>query len=375
MSSEIRPEDIEAAIAAAEQRRRSRLGGAAEAAGRAAPSSRRPVIPERILAGAPAGDAALRERPTPASTPMADNFDDSWLDQPARPRPSAGRVANLPDGEVVWESETGRRGLALPLAIGVVALIVFGSILWWAYSSDTQEAGVEVPVIVAEETPIKVKPADEGGLEVPDQDKLVYDNIAEGDPGAGKVEQILPGPEEPVAPPQPVTPAATAEPAPLVPADQGTNTGVADVTPTPAAPLPEAVPALPAATTPPASVAPTEPAAPAQPAAPALAAAAPAASAPAPAPATPAKAATGGSWKIQLAAVKTEGAAKQEWGRMQKAHLDLLGDMRLTVQRADLGTKGIFFRIQAGPLPDRTTAEDVCAELKAGKQPCIVVKP
>jgi cell division septation protein DedD len=95
----------------------------------------------------------------------------------------------------------------------------------------------------------------------------------------------------------------------------------------------------------------------------------------APEPTAPAKTATGGSWKIQLAAVKTEAGARQEWGRMQKAHLDLLGDMRLTVQKADLGTKGIFFRIQAGPLPDRTTAEDVCAELKASKQPCIVVKP
>ena len=45
------------------------------------------------------------------------------------------------------------------------------------------------------------------------------------------------------------------------------------------------------------------------------------------------------------------------------------------VQRADLKDKGVFFRIQAGPLPDRTTAEDVCAELKAAKQPCLVVKP
>jgi hypothetical protein len=60
---------------------------------------------------------------------------------------------------------------------------------------------------------------------------------------------------------------------------------------------------------------------------------------------------------------------------MQKAHPDLLDDMRLTVQRADLGDKGVYFRIQAGPLPDRTTAEDVCAELKAAKQPCLVVKP
>ena len=93
------------------------------------------------------------------------------------------------------------------------------------------------------------------------------------------------------------------------------------------------------------------------------------------APAEPAQTAAGSGWKIQLAAVKTEQAARQEWGRMQKAHPDLLADMRLTVQRADLGDKGVFFRIQGGPLPDRTPAEDVCAELKSSKQPCLVVKP
>ncbi|HXV25238.1 MAG TPA: SPOR domain-containing protein [Alphaproteobacteria bacterium] len=391
MSSEIRPEDIEAAIAAAEQRRRSRLGGAAETATRDTPS-RRPLIPDRIKASAPAGDTTLREQAKPSSAPMADELDDSWLDQPARPRPAASRVANLPEGEVVWEPETRRSGLALPFGIGAVALIVFGSILWWAYSSDTEDTGGQVPVIAAEETPIKVKPADEGGLEVPDQDKLIYENIAEGEPGAGTVEQILPGPEEPVSPPQPVAPAVTAEPAPLVPSETTADTARSDVAApdsTTPAPAPTAAPSTPA--TPPATLAPSEPAAstdaaaPAStvPSEPALAASATSsattqeATAPAAtqAPAAPATTAAAGSWKIQLAAVKTEAAAKQEWSRVQKVHPDLLGDMRLTVQRADLGTKGIFFRIQAGPLPNRTTAEDVCAELKASKQPCIVVKP
>jgi cell division septation protein DedD len=96
----------------------------------------------------------------------------------------------------------------------------------------------------------------------------------------------------------------------------------------------------------------------------------------APAASKPAKATAGsGGWKIQLASVKSDAVARQQWNRLQKVHSDLLGDMRLTVQQADLGNKGTFFRIQAGPLPDRTTAEDVCAELKAAKQPCIVVKP
>jgi hypothetical protein len=399
MSSEIRPEDIEAAIAAAEQRRRARMGGAAMAgaadlATAPAPGAgRRSVLPERSVAGAAAAaadPAPAREAGKPAaSQPMSDDLDDSWLDQPARPRPSISRVANLPESEVVWEPETTRRGLALPFAIAAIALLVFGAILWWAYSSDPEQGGGEVPVIVAEDTPIKEKPAEEGGLEVPDQDKLVYDNIAEGEQPDGQVEQLLPAPEEPVAPPQP-EPAVTAaaEPTPLPSSAEETDAALADAASTaPAAPEPvqpqaaasgASAPAAPAAAAPAAAAPATgaEAAAPAPAAEPAAPAATQQAAAPAAAaPAEPVQPAAGAGWKIQLAAVKSEQAARQEWGRMQKAHPDMLGDMRLTVQRADLGDKGVFFRIQAGPLPDRTTAEDVCAELKASKQPCLVVKP
>ena len=360
MSSEIRPEDIEAAIAAAEQRRRSRLANAAEAAPAVA-GGRRSVLPDRGVSAEAQGQDAVSAEPARAAPRGSgmEELDDSWLDQPARPRPAVSRYADLPEGEVVWEPESGRRRLALPFGIGAAILLVFVGILWWAYGSHGGNAGGSVAVITADQTPIKVKPAEEGGLEVPDQDKLVFDNIAEGAQGTGKVEQLLPGPEEPVTPPpQPAAIATgTAQPAPLTATEEDTDTALAGTTPTPAAPAATA-PAAPAeaAAPPPAQ----------QAAAPATAVAEPAA---------PVQPASDGSWKIQLAAVKSDSAARAQWGRMQKAHSDLLGDMRLTVQRVDLGNKGLFFRIQAGPLPDRTTAEDVCAELKAAKQPCIVVKP
>ena len=307
MSSEIRPEDIEAAIAAAEQRRRARMGGGgADVATAPAPAARRPTIPERSMASAAAtAEASVREtaKPAAAPAPMSDDLDDSWLDQPARPRPAVSRVANLPDSEVVWEPETGRRSLALPFGIGAVALLVFGSILWWAYSSDPEQTGGEVPVIVADNAPIKEKPAEEGGLEVPDQDKLVYDNIAEGEEGAATVEQLLPAPEEPVTPPQPepsVAAAGTAQPAPLPATGEDTDAALADAAPAPTAPAPAteptqtaAAPALaPAPET--SSTAAGATAAPAEPAAPATTqeAAAPAAAVPA----EPAQPAAGGSW-------------------------------------------------------------------------------
>jgi hypothetical protein len=394
MSSEIRPEDIEAAIAAAEQRRRSRLGNASEAVAAAA-GGRRPMLPERIGPGNAPGKSSESSESMTSTTarPKSEEFDDSWLNQPIRPRPVASRFADLPESEVVWEPESNRRSLAIPFGIGAAILIIFGAILWWAYRSSVGETDGSVPVIAADEAPIKQKPAEEGGLEVPDQDKLVYNNLGQGEQGTGKVEQLLPPPEEPVKPAEPAQAGATQTPAPppMTGTDEDTTAAPIASPQVPAATAPGAssqVPTGPSAVPPPPADSAAVQAQPAAPAAPTKEAAAPAPAAPAPAkevavatPAAPAaskpaKATAGsGGWKIQLASVKSDAVARQQWNRLQKVHSDLLGDMRLTVQQADLGNKGTFFRIQAGPLPDRTTAEDVCAELKAAKQPCIVVKP
>jgi hypothetical protein len=47
----------------------------------------------------------------------------------------------------------------------------------------------------------------------------------------------------------------------------------------------------------------------------------------------------------------------------------------VTVQRADLGARGIYYRIQVGPIADAAAAEHDCAELKRRGEGCIVVKP
>ena len=300
---------------------------------------------------------------------------------------------------MVWEPETNRRSLAVPFGIGLAILVIFGAILWWAYRSSIGESEGTVPVIAADEAPVKEKPAAEGGLEVPDQDKLVYNNLGQGEQGSTKMEQLLPPPEEPVNPAQPAAPTASAEtPAPpaMIGSDEDTTAAPTASAPaaTAAAPGTSAATTAPSTATMPAPPPPTSPTTTAEAAPPAPAAsldepaapASPAAATPAPAkevavtspaaPATSKPSATAvGGWKIQLASVKSDALARQQWSRLQKTHSDLLSDMRLSVQQADLGNKGTYFRIQAGPLPDRTTAEDVCAELKAAKQPCIVVKP
>ncbi len=81
-----------------------------------------------------------------------------------------------------------------------------------------------------------------------------------------------------------------------------------------------------------------------------------------------------GDYFVQLASVKSDAGARQEWARMQRVHPALLGDLALEVQRADLGDRGIFYRIRTGPFPNRATAQDMCAQIKAAKLACLVVR-
>ena len=81
------------------------------------------------------------------------------------------------------------------------------------------------------------------------------------------------------------------------------------------------------------------------------------------------------AFKIQLSAVGTDAAARTEWDKLKKTHPGVLGRLSLNVEKADLGQKGIYFRIQAGPFADRTAADAACQELTKQKQSCLVIRP
>jgi hypothetical protein len=49
--------------------------------------------------------------------------------------------------------------------------------------------------------------------------------------------------------------------------------------------------------------------------------------------------------------------------------------MTSSFQRADLGSKGVFFRLRAGPLASESAAKKICAELTKRKVGCLVIKP
>ncbi len=77
--------------------------------------------------------------------------------------------------------------------------------------------------------------------------------------------------------------------------------------------------------------------------------------------------------KLQLASLNARDKAEAEWRRLQKSFPDLLGSLSLILQSADLGDRGVFYRVQTAYFPNRATAVDLCAQLKARGQGCLVV--
>lgn len=277
-----------------------------------------------------------------------------------------------------------KKTIAAAVALGAVA--AFGIGIWFAYDQGVKRGASGAPPLVrAEQGPAKVAPENPGGMQVPNQDKQIYERIAGNDGQAAsgsQIERLLPPPERPTA--TPTSPAVTVpmRPAPnpvpnQAPANQ-TAAGIPNRTDAPSAtPLPgapaqkQASPAETSAA--PASTAQTS-APPAGSAAKSItesAAASRPAAAVAPAPtvtATP-----GGSAKVQLASLKDRAAAQSTWTQLQKKYGDLLGNLTPSYESVEIPGKGSFVRLQAGPLKDRGAAQSVCEQLSARKQGCIVV--
>jgi hypothetical protein len=78
---------------------------------------------------------------------------------------------------------------------------------------------------------------------------------------------------------------------------------------------------------------------------------------------------------LQLGAVRDPQAAEREWERIKHRHADLLGGLAYATERVDLGARGVFYRIEAGPFADAERAERDCQELKHRGVSCLLVKP
>jgi len=81
-----------------------------------------------------------------------------------------------------------------------------------------------------------------------------------------------------------------------------------------------------------------------------------------------------GAFRVQLGAVRSQAVAVQEAERLNRVHGPVLGDIRVTPVRAELGERGVFWRLRAGPFEDRRAAEALCGRIAERDQACIVVK-
>lgn len=323
------------------------------------------------------------------------------------------------------EADDWRRYLRFaPMILAGGAFILFSFIVliaYWGEGDEEPPQQVAAPILTPQ-TAIKIVPEEPGGVEIPDQDKLVYNELSQG-ADDGQVEQILPGAEEPKEPPTAATDAAkppsgvAAIPAP---GDVGTVPPPTDIDTVllaePQTPAPDA-PEMPAGDTTATDTA-TPSGKPAdgdavaaaqvplvipdQPQTPAPDGATPTTQTPilngsktppADKPATDtavvvkpstetAKPVTttqmrtlAGVYRIQIASLRSPTLAEREWSSQVKKNPDLLSKLSLTVQRAVIKNNGTYYRVQAGPLQDRESADTLCRDLRSRGQDCIVVRP
>lgn len=287
-------------------------------------------------------ESGRREEPRLVSS-QSEPLDESEIEPEIPPIPPETRSS------AVRSTAAGTVGPRIRLryvAAAAVAVLLVGGVSWFAFDRGADSPAIdELPYVTAEAGPEKVRPESEGGLDVPNQDIRVYNELGGGTAPA-QPEVLLPPPENPVAPPTPSaaetvvaepTPAPAADDIPMVPAPELTMESAAG-SGTDSAPAEE-----------PASAA-AEPAAP------------------------PQTAATTGAFRIQLAAVKSSDAAKAAWKKLTKTHPNVLGGLKLNlvkVERAD----GTLYRIQGGMFADRAAAEAACGKLKQKNQDCLVVAP
>ncbi len=254
-----------------------------------------------------------------------------------------------PQEEMPRKPQNGRYGRRVMQALVTVAICLgVGVAVLYAYNKG-REAGESKlpPIIQAQKGPTKVRPENPGGMQVPYQDKEVFTRLtAEKQPD--RVERLLPPPE------QPITVPPTLEVKPKISAESPNKSVI--VSPEKNGELRlKSKPnrALNISKTKATAQSQTKKTQPTK---------------------TQSKYA-GGVYRIQIASLRSETAIRKKWLKLKTKHKDLLGNLKLTIERAALGGgQGIFYRMQASPLASRREAEALCAKMKRQKLGCFVVR-
>jgi Tfp pilus assembly protein PilF len=78
-------------------------------------------------------------------------------------------------------------------------------------------------------------------------------------------------------------------------------------------------------------------------------------------------------WVVQISSATSEDGAWSSWKKISASHKVLAGE-KPSVVKAELGTKGTFYRVRLGNFADQAQAKSKCAKLKAGGVGCYISK-
>jgi hypothetical protein len=289
------------------------------------------------------------------------------------------------DGSEEDEDVEGSR-LPLLIVLALLVLAMFGGVVWLAYTQGVARGRGETPILTAAAGPERVAPPEgAGGNTVPYQGFKIYEQPAPPDdntdntPPASKPAATKPAPPSPAAEAsKPVVPPTTPKLAAATPAPKP----AASAPPKSVAALIQQANSTPIAQAPKPAVAPVAKQSPAPlggaaTAAPRQLGAGTATTAPvktavvAPALAAAKPVAASGGYVLQIGAYKSQADADAAWKVYKAKHAALLSAYSDDIQQADLGDKGIWYRLRIGGFADKDMATSLCERLKADGGACI----
>ena len=268
-------------------------------------------------------------------------------------------TTTVPPTEEVDKTFSSIRFHAIGIGVLIGVLIaVLVSALFWGQEDDTEETPT---VITGNDEPYKERPAEPGGMKIPDQDKMVYERLRSDDMDTN-VERLFPEAETPV---EPVIVKKEVEPVPVM-TQEGQILGAPTFVPESAEQMElevistrqkamkmDAVPQKPVVKTKPVQPASTK-----------------ASQGTKVAPSMPA----GQTWHVQLISLPSKAGAEKAWPKILKANSSLLSGLPHDIVAAEIKGKGTFYRLRVGSFKTRDEAKSLCDKLKARKQDCTLTK-
>jgi SPOR domain len=312
----------------------------------------------------PQGDELPDEAPSGVGATEEEAYDEATLaldlDTLALDDAHDGELPPLP-GEF---EQLGHRSLRRSLFIGGAALAVVlaagaAYVMLWGESSVAKP-----PIVTADTAPAKIVPAGTPA-DNDEQNKSIDDRVA-GAQSAEQTKLVTPGDDKAAAAPAASGRAAASGDHPAADAAPASDGDSGQVSPKKVRTLTVVNSGAPSSDDadklPPGASAAVPPSA------------APAADGAADAhPDLPAAAASSGGVFVQVAAQKSEVAAKSTYHDLQVKFPTILGEFSPNIQRADLGDRGIYYRVRVGPFA-LADAQKICGSYRAAGGYCLIAQ-